>query len=157
MIPSDTPIAYVDESGIDRHMQRTRAWGPRGKRIVIARPGKRFKRLNIVAGQIGNKVIAPFLYDWTTNSQWFEVWFEWHFCPELPSGSVIVMDNASFHRKAPLEFIVAFYGHRILWLPPYSPDKNPIEHLWANLKKSLQNFSSNFSKIQDAILDYFKS
>ena len=137
----------------------SRNWGraPRGKRVVIKRPGRRFKRLNVIAGQIGTKVIAPYYYDWSTIAIWFEVWFEWHFCPVLPQNSYIIMDNARFHRKAEIERIAKFYGHRILWLPPYSPDKNKIEKLWANLKNWLRIFAHTYNTIQDAVRDYFNS
>jgi transposase len=138
-------------------MARTYARAARGKRIVIPRPGKRFKRLNIVAGQCGGEVIGETFYEWTTNSGWFEVWFEWYFCPYLLPKSVIIMDNARFHRKIELERIAKFYGYTILWLPPYSPDKNRIEHLWANLKNWLRIYSHDFDTIQNAVIDYFKS
>ena len=137
-------------------MARTRARAPRGKRVYVRRPGKRYKRINIVAGQIDNEVISPYFYDWPTSSKWFEVWFEWHFCPKLPSVTIIIMDNARFHRKVELERIAKFYGHTILWLPTYSPDKNRIEKLWANLKNFLRNYSFLYPSIQDAIIDYFK-
>lgn len=137
-------------------MARSRARARRGKRVVVMRPGKRFKRLNVIAGQCGDQVIAQYTYDWTTNSAWFEVWFQWHLCPQLRAHSIIIMDNARFHRKIQLEKIASFYGYRILWLPPYSPDKNPIEHLWANLKNWLRMHSHNFPSIQLAITAYFQ-
>jgi transposase len=137
-------------------MSRNYGRAQRGKRVIIKRPGRRFKRLNVVAGQIGTTVIAPYYYDWTTTSIWFEVWFEWYFCLALPQNTYIIMDNASFHRKAVLERIAKFYGHQIIWLPPYSPDKNSIEKLWANLKNWLRIFAHTYSSIQDAVRDYFK-
>jgi transposase len=146
----------VDESGINQHMSREYGRALRGKRVVVKRPGRRFKRLNIVGGQIGTQVIAPCYYDWTTTALWFEVWFEWYFCPILPKNTYIIMDNARFHRKAELERIAKFYGFKIIWLPPYSPDKNPIEKLWANLKNWLRIFAHTYSTIQEAVKDYFK-
>ena len=137
-------------------MARTRVRATRGKRVYVSRPGKRYKRINIVSGQIGKEVVAPYFYDWSTNSLWFEVWFEWHFCPLLPLLSIIIMDNARFHRKTELERIAKFYGHQILWLPTYSPDKNRIENLWANLKNWLRNYAHLYPSIQDAMRDYFK-
>lgn len=56
--------------------------------------GKREKRLNVVAGEYDNKVVAPYAYDWTTTHAWFEIWFEWHLCPLLRLNSAIFMDNA---------------------------------------------------------------
>jgi len=151
------PIVYLDESGINRYMSRTHARAPRGKSVTIKRPGKRYKRLNIVAAQCEGEIIAPYVYEWSTNAVWFETWFEWHLCPSLKSKSVIIMDNAKFHRKTRLSQIAKFYGFLILWLPPYSPDKNDIEPLWANLKKFLQNNSQHFDSMQTAIRDYFQS
>lgn len=138
-------------------MARTRARSHRGKRVVVLRPGKRFKRLNVVAGQCGDEVIGEVFYDWTTDSRWFEVWFEWYLCPNLHPRSLIIMDNARFHRKNEIERIAKLYGYTILWLPPYSPDKNPIEHLWANLKNWLRKCAHLYASIQDALIDYFKS
>jgi len=137
-------------------MARNRARSPRGERVIVSRPGKRFKRINVVAGQCNSEVIGEVQYQWTTDSRWFEVWFEWYLCPNLRANSLIIMDNARFHRKIPLERIANFYGYKILWLPPYSPDKNPIEQLWANLKNWLRNWSYLYSTIQEAIWDYFK-
>jgi hypothetical protein len=121
------------------------------------RPGRRIKRVNIVAAQCGNEIIAPTIFDWPTVGVWFEVWFEWYFCPCAKTGGIVVMDNARFHRKKQLERIAVFFGLRIVWLPPYSPDKNPIEHLWAKLKKWLRYYSQNYDTIQIAIMACFKS
>jgi len=148
---------YVDESGIDRTIVRKRARAPRGERVVVKRPGKKEKRQNVVAGLCNNKVISPISYDWATKAVWFEIWFEWYLCPLLPLNSVIIMDNASFHRKGTLANIAEFFNYIIIWLPPYSPDKNPIEHLWANLKSWLQYHIKDYPTLDDAIKDYFHS
>jgi hypothetical protein len=137
-------------------MSRRFARASKGERVYSLRPGKRYKRLNIVAGQIGNEVVAPCCYEWSTTSGWFEVWFEWHFCPKLPASCLIIMDNARFHRKIELEKISRFYGHTILWLPTYSPDKNRIETLWANLKNWLRAYAHLYPSIQDAVRKYLK-
>jgi transposase len=143
-------------------MFRNHAWSSKGEKILGFRPGKRFKRTNVIAGQIKNvpelenQIIAPFIYSWNTNSDWFKVWFEWHLFPEVRSGSVIIMDNARFHKKPDLNKIAKFYNCRILWLPPYSPDKNTIEHKWANLKKWLQKYRKNFKSVREAIGSHFQ-
>jgi len=155
-LPDGTPLVYIDECGVERHVVRKRARAPRGQRVVVKRPGKREKRLNVTAGLCGNEVIAPVVYDWTTKHTWFEVWFEWHLCPNLRLNSVIIMDNASWHRKSALEAIAKFYSYHIIWLPTYSPDKNRIEPLWANLKFWLQYNVKNYSSLHEAILHFFQ-
>lgn len=147
---------YIDESGIDECYHRDYGLAPRGEKVLGEVSGKFFKRLNIVAGQCETQRIAPCTYAWNTTGDWFEVWFEWWLCPLLSAGKVIVMDNAKWHRKARLEKIAKVYSLRIIWLPPYSPDFNPIEHLWANLKKWLRSFSAMFKTIQAAVDYYFQ-
>jgi len=77
--------------------------------------------------------------------------------PLLPKGTAIILDNASFHRKSELFKIAAEYGYLLIFLPPYSPDKNPIEHSWANMKRWLRKNASRFASIQKAIDVYFSS
>ena len=78
-------------------MSRNRGRAPRREqRVIIKRPGRRFKRLNVVAGQIGTEVIAPYYHEWMTTALCFEVWFEWHFCPALPQCTYVIMDMPDF-------------------------------------------------------------
>jgi len=152
----DVDVVYVDECGINQHMAREYGRAPRGERVYLPTPGRKFKKVNIVAGLRGGEVICPTKYDWNTNSEWFCEWFEWWFCPLLRALSVIIMDNATFHKKSVLNAIAASYGYRIIWLPAYSPDKNHIEHLWANLKNWLRLHSKDYTTIQDAVSAYFQ-
>lgn len=146
---------YIDESGATEYYTREYGLAPRGEKIYGEVSGKRYKRTNIVSALCGNETLATYVYDWATKAVWFEVWFEWHLCPLLAPSKVIIMDNALFHRKPKLEQIARIYGLRIIWLPPYSPDLNRIEKLWANLKKWLKSSASSFPSIQDAVQCYF--
>ena len=138
-------------------MSRTYGRAPVGERVYLPVSGCRAKKVNIVGGLLNNDFLCPTKYTWNTTGEWFNEWFEWYLCPLLREGSVIVMDNASFHKKADLNRIAESYGCRIIWLPPYSPDKNPIEKNWANMKNWLRLNSKKYATIQEAISAYFKS
>jgi transposase len=77
--------------------------------------------------------------------------------PFLPADGIIILDNASFHKKAEVYRVAASYGCRAIFLPPYSPDKNKIEKSWVNLKNWLRLNAKNFENIQDAVMDWFKT
>ena len=94
-------------------------------------------------------------YNHTTTSAFFEDWFEWELLSVIPIGSVIILDNASFHRKKHLAKIASRYGVYLLFLPAYSPDFNRIEKSWVNLKRWLVDNSHRFFSVDFAIEQYF--
>lgn len=121
----------MDETGIDTYLHREHGWSLRGKPLMGTVSGRKFKRTGIVAAQMGKSIIAPLQYDGTMDSALFEVWFATRLLPNLPGNTLVVMDNASFHRKSKLLPLAQQAGIRLVFLPPYSPDLNPIEHFWA--------------------------
>lgn len=155
MLPG-TDVVYIDECGVDKFMGRQYGRSKRGQRVYLPEPGRKYKRINIVAGQRNGETLALRTYLWAMTAVFFEIWFMWELCPLLKRGSIIIMDNASFHRKKVLEKIAESFGCVIVWLPPYSPDKNKIEKLWANLKNWLRLFSRSYETIQAAITVYFQ-
>ena len=118
--------------------------------------GKKFRRTNIVAARRGNQIIAPLQYECSMNGMLFESWFEQNLIPKLSENSVIVMDNASFHRKKRLHAIAEAHHMTLIFLPPYSPELNPIEKEWANLKRWLKYNLRQFDTLDNAISYYFK-
>ena len=84
------------------------------------------EKLNIIAGMMSNGIISPLISNYNTDASFFNIWLERHLLPELPEKSVIVLDNASFHNTKKTKEIIENHGHKILFLPPYSPDLNPI-------------------------------
>ena len=149
-IPKDK-IACVDETGVDSYLHRECCWSPRGQKIIGQIAGKKHRRVGIVAARVGEEIIAPLQYDGTMNSLLFEAWFEISLMSELAGGSAIVMDNAAFHRKAKLAEIAQKHGHRVIFLPPYSPELNPIENFWAWLKAKLRKVLAEFPDFDAAI------
>lgn len=150
-----TNIIYVDESGIDAYYQREYGRAARGMKIQDTKRGRKYRRTNVIAGLWGKKHIAVQCYNHTTTSVFFEDWFEFELLGLIPENSLIIMDNASFHRKNHLCKIAARHGVRLLFLPPYSPDFNPIERSWANLKKWLCDNLIRFQSMDFALDCYF--
>lgn len=148
---------YVDESGCDEYYHRDHARAIRGKRIYGEVSGRKYQRTNLVAGICNGKILAPFQYDSTTDADLFEGWLETYLLPVVPENAVILMDNATFHKKSTLFDIVEKEGCTLIFIPKYSPDLNTIERsLWANLKNFLRNYMKNFPSLSEALLDYFR-
>jgi transposase len=148
-------LYYVDECGIDKYLYREYAYAPRGVSVFGKISGKKFKRTNIVAAKCGNKIVAPMTYSGTTDSTLFEYWFENALLKAIPRYSVIVMDNATFHRKSVLRALASNHECDVLFLPSYSPDLNPIENFWAWLKSKLRNILPYHDVFDDALTACF--
>ena len=88
----------------------------------------------MIAGLCERQFQAPFMFEGHCNTAVFELYVEKVLAPSLTSGMVVVIDNASFHRSAKIKTLIEDVGCRLLYLPPYSPDLNPIEHCWHKLK-----------------------
>jgi len=118
--------------------------------LQVGYPGK-YKRTGIVSALNGKNILSPLMYDGVMDSTLFEQWFEYCLFQEIPPSSVIVLDNASFHRKSKLISLAHEYGHRVIFLPPYSPELNPIENFWAWLKAKLKKIILDFNNFNDAL------
>ena len=129
----------MDESGINRVIVREKGRALRGKIILGTRNGKRAKRVNTIGALWNGIYVAVKSYLHSTTSEFFEQWFKEDLLPKLIKGCTIIMDNASFHRKNKLCEIAAEFEINVLFLPTYSPDLNPIETSWANLKVWLRD------------------
>lgn len=147
----------MDESGIDTFVSRQYGRAPRGKQIYGEVSGKRYARQSFVAAKVGSKVIAPMIYEGTCHSELFESWIENFLLPELIPGQTVIMDNATFHKSLKTKNLIEQAGCHLLFLPPYSPDLNPIEKFWAWLKKYLREIIHSFKNLQQALIFIFKA
>ena len=102
---------------------------------------------------LNNKIIAPFCFNGTCDSSLFNLWIKKILIPVLKPGQTIVIDNASFHKSKETRSLINNAGCTLLFLPPYSPDLNPIEKFWANLKRKIRNIKGKFNSLQNTI-DY---
>lgn len=131
-------LVFVDETGTATNMARLRGRCRRGKRLVAALPHGHWKTTTFVAALRQDAVTAPFVVDAPMNGQIFLTYLEQCLMPTLSPGDIVIMDNLSAHKVAGVRELIEAKGARLLYLPPYSPDLNPIEQLFAKLKALLR-------------------
>lgn len=128
-------LVHVDESGFAPSVTRCYAYAPRGRRVNGLISGHRRPRTSLIAARIGKTFVAPMLFEGTCNTQLFNAWLGKALCPLLNDTHVVIMDNVPFHKSTQATALITSTGARVLFLPPYSPDLNPIEHDFAAIKK----------------------
>ena len=119
-------------------MTRTHGRAPRGLRLHMGRPYSHWKTSTFVAGLSLRGMIAPFVLDGPINRLAFEAYVEKVLVPELRAGDIVIMDNLSSHKGAGVRKRIETAGAELLFLPPYSPDLNPIEMAFSKLKALLR-------------------
>lgn len=132
-------MVYLDESGFAHDMPRTHGYSLRGERCYGTQDWGARGRTNVIGALLDGSLLTVSLFEETINSATFEGWIEQDLLPKLPPHSVIIMDNASFHKQISTKEIIDNAGHVLEFLPPYSPDLNPIEHKWAQAKAIRRN------------------
>ena len=131
-------IVYLDESGVDNKVYREYGRALRGREVPGEVSGKKANRLSVIAGLRKKNLTAPFRFEGYCDTDVFNTWIEECLLPELTLGDVVVLDNASFHKSSKTEELISSKGCRILFLPTYSPDLNPIENKWAIVKARIR-------------------
>lgn len=144
---------YVDESGVDQYFYRPFARSILGKPVIGAVSGKRYQRESFVAAKVNGKIVAPFCYQGTCDTNLFNFWVEQFLIPVLKPGQVVILDNATFHKSQKTKELISSADCRVIFLPPYSPDLNPIERFWANLKRTIRENLKKFKTLSETI-DY---
>ena len=91
--------------------------------------GRMYARESFISGLLNGKLIAPFCYQGTCNTNLFNLWIKEFLLPAIKPGYTIIMDNAAFHKSLETKKLIESSGYELLFLPPYSPDLNPIEKL----------------------------
>jgi hypothetical protein len=134
-VPEDKRV-WLDESGIDHGLVPTHGWAVRGQKLYAVAPGGRRARTSILAALTRGEFVWPWLLTGSFNKLEFLNWLL-SVAPGL-SGRTVILDNIPFHHSPEVRHIASAFGFDLLYLPAYSPDLNPIEHCWANLKRALR-------------------
>ena len=141
------PIIYIDESGFAHDMPRTHGYALKGKRCFGDHHWNARGRTNVIGALLAGTLLTCWLCDFNVNSDVFHAWIINDLLPKLPENSVLIMDNATFHKRADTQQAIQSAGHTIEYLPPYSPDLNPIEHKWAQTKAMRRKIKCSVEKL----------
>lgn len=131
-------LVFIDETWASTNMARTRGRALRGERLRAAIPHGHWKTTTFVAGLRNTGMVAPMVLDGPINGIAFQTYVDQVLVPELRPGDIVVMDNLGSHKSAGIRASIEAAGASLLYLPPYSPDFNPIENAFAKLKAMLR-------------------
>jgi len=138
-------------------MTRARARAPRGQRALAKVPHGHWKTTTLIAALGPDGVLCATQVDGPVNAEVFEAFVEQVLVPKLRPGDVVVMDNLSSHKRARTRELIRGVGARLLFLPPYSPDLNPIEMIFAKIKQRLRSLACRTLKplwsVMQSVLD----
>ena len=128
-------------------MPRTHGYSSRGQRCYGVQDWNARGRTNAIGALIGSALLTVGLFETNVNADIFTAWVEQDLLPKLPNNSVIVMDNATFHKRNDTQEMIEKSGHTLVYLPPYSPDFNPIEKKWAQIKSIRRKLQCSIHKL----------
>ena len=125
---------FIDETWTKTNMTRLRGWAPKGQRLVDKVPHGRWKTATFLAALRNDRIDAPCLFDGPINGERFRAYVEQFLAPTLKPGDVVILDNLGSHKGKAVRQAIRAVGARLVFLPKYSPDLNPIEQTFAKIK-----------------------
>lgn len=131
-------LVFIDETWAKTNMTPIRGWAPRGQKLVARAPFGHWRTLTFLAALRHDRIDAPCVLDGPINGLSFTAWVEQFLVPTLAPGDIVIMDNLGSHKGAAVRQAIRSAGAKLLFLPPYSPDLNPIEQVFAKLKLLLR-------------------
>ncbi len=134
-------LIFVDETWAKTNMTRLRGRAPRGRRLIAKTPHGHWQTTTLIAALGIEGMCCSTVVDGAINGDIFEAFVEQVLVPQLRPGDVVIMDNLSSHKRASTEQLIQNAGAMLLFLPPYSPDLNPIEMIFAKIKQLLRSLA----------------
>ena len=151
-------LLFFDESGVNLSMTRTHARAPKGERVVADIPKNWGDNVTVAACLTESGIVAPFHRRGSMNGDWMVAYTEQVLCPELRQDDVVVMDNLSCHKQLRVRELIEQKGAHLIFLPPYSPDLNPIEKAWSKFKAILRKLAArSYEALENAICEALKA
>ena len=127
-------MLFLDETWTKTNMTRLHGWAPRGERLIDKVPQGKWKTATFLAAPRNNRIEAPCVFDGPINGERFRAYVEQFLIPTLKPNDIVVLDNLGSHKGKAVRQAIKAAGARLLFLPKYSPDLNPIEQVFAKLK-----------------------
>ncbi len=131
-------LVFIDETWAKTNMIRSHGWCARGKPLNAKAPHGHWRTMTFIAALRCDRIDAPFVLDGPVNGEWFTAYVREVLAPTLGPGDIVVMDNLGSHKGKAVRQALRAAGARLFFLPPYSPDLNPIEQVFAKLKTLLR-------------------
>jgi len=145
-------LVFLDEMGVLLGLARTHARSQRGNRVYDFKPYYRGAKVSVIGGISIKKVLAVMTLDGSMDGAAFKVFIEHFLLPQLWVGAVVVMDNLPAHKVEEIEPLIESVGAHVLYLSSYSPEFNPIEHWWSQLKAFLRLFAPTTASGVDGLI-----
>lgn len=143
---------FIDESGAKTNMIRSHGRCPKGQRLLSSAPAGHWNTTTMIAAIGLDGVHAPFALDGAIDGDAFVIYVEKILLPTLQGGEIVVLDNLSSHKLPCVAELIESAGAEVWYLPPYSPDLNPIENMWSKVKQTLRSIAARtFDGLVDAI------
>jgi transposase len=147
-------LVFFDESGVNTMMARLYGRCLQGKRLVDSTPAGYYRTFTLMSAIRLDGVVAPMLLDGPVNAETFAQYIEDCLAPSLEAGDILIMDNLPAHKSERVTQAVESAGCTLVYLPPYSPDLNPIENMWSKVKATMRNAAARtFETLVDAVND----
>lgn len=131
-------MVFIDETWAKTNMAPIRGWAARGQRLQAQVPHGHWKTLTLIAALRCDRIDAPCVFDGPINGRSFAAYVEQVLVPTLQPGDIVILDNLGSHKGQPVRAAIRRAGARLFFLPPYSPDLNPIEQVFAKLKQLMR-------------------
>ena len=131
-------LVFIDETWAKTNMTRLRGWAPRGRKLLAKVPQGRWRTLTFLAALRYDRIDAPGVLDGPINGESFLAYTEQVLVPALKPGDIVIIDNLGSHKGKAVRRAIRTAGAKLFFLPPYSPDLNPIEQVFAKLKTLLR-------------------